>query len=221
VRGCLSRWFSREKGLCVEGRKVNAGKRLSGLVSAGGGRLRRGFSPEGRCLGARSYLLSCKISVKSDHPRPSYSDLTNYRWPPSAILDVWRQRVWTTPQVEGPHFYQHNKFGEDILICGGVCHRSWIRKTPSSVEFYFRFQFRHVFLWESSCAWPYEILTKWYTDRCPGAVEMGEVQTRKHSKWRHRTSNSESDGTFWIGKPGFLFQFPSNHTSISLSFGDS
>jgi len=45
---------------------------------------------------------------------------------------------------------------------------------------------------------------------------MGEVSTRKHPKWRNRTS----DGRFWIGKPGFLFEFQSNHTSISLSFGD-
>jgi len=28
-------------------------------------------------------------------------------------------------------------------------------------------------------------------------------------------------GRLWIGKPGFLFEFPSNHTFISLSFGYS
>jgi len=36
--------------------------------------------------------------------------------------------------------------------------------------------------------------------------------TRKHSKWRSRTSDRESDSRFWIGKPGFLFVFPSNRT---------
>jgi len=49
---------------------------------------------------------------------------------------------------------------------------------------------------------------------------MGEVPTRKHPKWRNRTSDRESDGRFWIWKPSFLFEFPSNHTSISLSFRD-
>jgi len=35
-----------------------------------------------------------------------------------------------------------------------------------------------------------------------------------------RTSDHESDDRFGVGKPGFPFVFPSNHTSISLSFGD-
>jgi len=39
-------------------------------------------------------------------------------------------------------------------------------------------------------------------------------------KWRSRTSDCKSDSRFWIGKPGFLLEFPSNHTSISLSFKD-
>jgi len=30
---------------------------------------------------------------------------------------------------------------------------------------------------------------------------MGEVPTRKHTKWRNRTSDRESDGRFWIEKP--------------------
>jgi len=49
---------------------------------------------------------------------------------------------------------------------------------------------------------------------------MGEVPTQKHPKWWNCTSDGKSDGRFWIGKPGFLFEFPSNHTSISRSFGD-
>jgi len=31
-------------------------------------------------------------------------------------------------------------------------------------------------------------------------------------------SHRESVGRFWIGKPVFPFEFPNNHTSISLSF---
>jgi len=49
---------------------------------------------------------------------------------------------------------------------------------------------------------------------------MGEVPTRKHTKWRNLTSDRESDGRFWIGKPGFLFEFPSNYMSVSLNLGD-
>jgi len=30
----------------------------------------------------------------------------------------------------------------------------------------------------------------------------------------------QSDGRFWIGKPSFLLEIPSNHTSILQSFGD-
>jgi len=45
-----------------------------------------------------------------------------------------------------------------------------------------------------------------------------EKATRKYPKWRNRTSGCESVGRFWIGKPGFLFEFPSNHTCISLLF---
>jgi len=48
--------------------------------------------------------------------------------------------------------------------------------------------------------------------------------TRKYPNWRNRTSDLESDRRFWMGfwieKPGFLFEFPCNHVSISLSFGD-
>jgi len=54
----------------------------------------------------------------------------------------------------------------------------------------------------------------------PISVWMGEVSTRKHPEWQNRTSDRESDGRFWIGKPGFLFEFPSNQMSISLSFGN-
>jgi len=46
--------------------------------------------------------------------------------------------------------------------------------------------------------------------------------TRKyHPKWWNCTSDRESDGRNSIEKPGFLFEFPSNHTSVSLSFGDN
>jgi len=48
---------------------------------------------------------------------------------------------------------------------------------------------------------------------------MGKVPTWKNPKWRNRTSDRESNSRFWIGKPSFLFEFPSNHMSISLSFG--
>jgi len=41
-----------------------------------------------------------------------------------------------------------------------------------------------------------------------------------HPKLQNRTSDPESNGRLWIGKPRFLFEFPSNHMSISLSFED-
>jgi len=44
--------------------------------------------------------------------------------------------------------------------------------------------------------------------------------TQKHPKWQNCTSDRESDGRFWIGRPGFVFEFPSNYMSISLSLGD-
>jgi len=49
---------------------------------------------------------------------------------------------------------------------------------------------------------------------------LSEKATQKHPKWQNRTSDREPDGRFWIGKPRFLFEFPSNHMSISLSSGD-
>jgi len=55
------------------------------------------------------YLLCCKISAKSDNPRPSYSCLTNCRWAPSVILDGWRKRIWTTSRAEDQIFYLHTK----------------------------------------------------------------------------------------------------------------
>jgi len=55
---------------------------------------------------------------------------------------------------------------------------------------------------------------------CPISVWMGKVPIRKHTKWPNHTSYRESDGRLWIGKPGLLFKFPNNHTSISFSFGD-
>jgi len=53
------------------------------------------------------HVSSCKISAKSDNRRPSYSDWTKSRWPPSAILDIWGGRAWTTPHIVGPHFFTH------------------------------------------------------------------------------------------------------------------
>jgi len=55
----------------------------------------------------------------------------------------------------------------------------------------------------------------------PISVTMGEVPTRKHPKWRNRTSDREYDGIFEIEKPSFLFAFYSNHKSVSLSLGDT
>jgi len=36
----------------------------------------------------RSYVSPCETSARSDDRRPSYSDLSNSRWPLSAILDI-------------------------------------------------------------------------------------------------------------------------------------
>jgi len=45
--------------------------------SAPGARSCLGFTSEGHCPKAPSYLSSCKISAKSSNARPNYSDLTN------------------------------------------------------------------------------------------------------------------------------------------------
>jgi len=42
----------------------------------------------------------------------------------------------------------------------------------------------------------------------------------KYLNWQNCTSGCESDGKIWIRNHGFLFEFISNHSSISLSFGD-
>jgi len=122
-------------GVC-EGRSSGAGSaRGEGLcevegISAGGegvwpGASTKGFSMQtsvlagyrvcdegllsrGICPGVPSYLLSCKISAKLDNPRPSYSDLTNLRWPPSAILDV-RRKHSTRRESGNSIFYLHKK----------------------------------------------------------------------------------------------------------------
>jgi len=49
---------------------------------------------------------------------------------------------------------------------------------------------------------------------------LSEKAIGKHPKWRNHTTDRESDGRFWIEKPGYQFELPSNHTSISFSFGD-
>jgi len=49
---------------------------------------------------------------------------------------------------------------------------------------------------------------------------LSDRVTRKHPKWRNQISDHKSDGRFWIGTPEFPFEYPSNHTSISFSFGD-
>jgi len=53
---------------------------------------------------ASSCLSLCKIWMQSDNPRPSYSELANWNWPPSATLDIQGGHTWTTPHVVGPHF---------------------------------------------------------------------------------------------------------------------
>jgi len=54
---------------------------------------------------------------------------------------------------------------------------------------------------------------------------MGEVPTRKHQNGGtvlpivNLLTDSELESPEFR-KPGFLFEFPNNHMSISLSFGD-
>jgi len=36
---------------------------------------------------------------------------------------------------------------------------------------------------------------------------LSEKATGKHPEWWNCTSDHESDGRFWLGKPGFLFEF--------------
>jgi len=53
---------------------------------------------------APSCLSLCKIWMKLDNPRPSYSDLSKWTWPPSTILDIRGGRTRITPHIVGPHF---------------------------------------------------------------------------------------------------------------------
>jgi len=77
-------------------------------------------------------------------------------------------------------------------------HRQWKRYRP---------------LWDVAIAGPPSVVSSL-------RYSLSQKVTRKHSKWWNRTSNRESAGKFWIWKPGFLFEFPSNHTSILLHLGD-
>jgi len=115
-RSCVDRVEVSQGGLC-SGVSTGSGAfsmsvarwRLSKLVSARRGPLVPGIYSEEALSGAPSYLLSCKISAKLDNPRPSYSNLTNYRWPPPAILYVeetyldhfthWRQHFLPIHQI--------------------------------------------------------------------------------------------------------------------------
>jgi len=114
-----------------------------------------------------------------------------------------------------PIFYQHNKFGTNILINGGVCPQNWIRKNACMAsKFYFRFQFRQVSSYRNLAMCdptkfqPNDTQTgddaQWPIDKAKFSMSvctMGKVPTRKHRRWRNRTSDRESDGRFWIGKP--------------------
>jgi len=106
---------------------------------------------------------------------------------------------------------------------------NWPATVPSVVVWLFSFCFSEAVhttmhtMCTTKQAVPVECLNWWLfplihsLGQLPISVWMG---TLEYPKWRNRTFDRESDGRFWIGKPRFLFEFPSNHTSISLSFGD-
>jgi len=67
-----------------------------------------------------------------DNLQPSYSDLTFWTWPPSAIFGFHTLR--------DPIAFEHTNFGEKILIGGNDMHPKWnSKKRPLAAEFFFRF----------------------------------------------------------------------------------
>jgi len=54
----------------------------------------------------------------------------------------------------------------------------------------------------------------------PFMCEWAKCQPRNTQNGRTVLLIVNHDGRFWIGKSRFLYELPSNHTSISLSFGD-
>jgi len=92
-----------------------------------------------------SYVSPCKISAKSDNRRPSYGDSNNSRWPPSAILDYDRKRIWTIPHVAGPHYLcTHRIWWRYLDRRNRHDPQTEIEKRLLSAKFYFRFQLWHI-----------------------------------------------------------------------------
>jgi len=87
-----------------------------------------------------SDLSACKISAKSDNPRPSYSDVTNSTWPPSAILDFQGKRIWTIPHVDGPRSLRTHRirFKKISRSVADICRSNELRNDAPGG--YFRFQ---------------------------------------------------------------------------------
>jgi len=107
--------------------------------------------------------------------------------------------------LEDPIFYLHTKFGEDILIGGGDMPPKLNSKhtsgggIPLPVAILTSVLLRGRPMCVHTKFQPNDIQTddcsQWYINKVY-LVSMGEVPTRKHPKWRKRTSDRKSDGRF-------------------------
>jgi len=151
-------------------------------------------------------------------------------WPWPSTLTHWLADAVTqaTHQTTEGHVWigQHSgssSSGGDWMTRGtsgadwrwrGARHWTWqlhsteTRYLPLTTEY--TLETRYCPQWDATIAGPQRLRD----NACP------KVSTKKCPKWRNRTSDRESGGRFWIGKPGFLFEFPTNHMSVSLSFRD-
>jgi len=226
--GCLSGvWFTEEVCAWRTGNYRRGGGLvrgcLSGLVNARALVLGSLFTPEGRLLCCRALFSEIGQSAAE------LCDLTNYRWPLSAISDVWKKRIWTFPHVGTPFFYQiwwryldrwriyDRKIEFETTPSGGRI----LLPVPISTR---------VFLWDL----PMCTHIKFQANdtqtggnfqcsidiaKLPISDTVGEVPTRKLRKIAEPYFWSRIWWQILHREDGFLFEFHSSHKSISRSFG--
>jgi len=108
-------------------------------------------------------------------------------------LGCWKEAYLDVPHAGDQIFYLHTEFGEDVLICGGYALIIESKQHRLAAEFYFRFQFGHVFSYGNL---PVCDRTKFQpndTETICTTVPNDPLTdpTRKHPKWRNHTSDRE------------------------------
>jgi len=135
---------------CVRGHMLRRGMIVNGAlyvwgelwqVFVGGGAFVSSVYCGWVLFGAPYCLSFCKIWIKSDSLRPNYSDLPNWTWPPSAILDIQAGALGPLHVFWDPIFHARTIFCEDILIGAGVIPpKRNSKKRTMAAEFFFWFQ---------------------------------------------------------------------------------